>query len=136
MIWLYDIHLLCADFGDEDWAAFVEEVQHRGLQPLCRAGLQDVRSAFATAIPSDVEAALSAAPPRGPFNQLYLQQPGLRRKLADLMSLPNWWQRLGLVREILFPDPDYMRQRFGAEARWQLPAAYLRRAMGGLRKIR
>jgi len=134
LIWLYDMHLLCLSFGDEDWAAFVEEVQRRGLQPLCLAGLRHLQTVFATAIPPDVDAALSAAPPRGLLNQMHLLQPGLRRKLADLMSLPNWRQRLGLIRETLFPDADYMRQRFGAEARWQLPAAYLRRAIRGFRK--
>jgi hypothetical protein len=131
LIWLYDMHLLCASFGAEDWAAFVHEVQRRGLEPICGAGLQDVQSVFATAVPADVDAALAAAPPRGLLNQMHLQQPGLRRKLADLMSLPNWQKRLGLIRELLFPDTDYMRERFGAQSRWQLSIAYLRRAMKG-----
>jgi hypothetical protein len=129
LIWLYDIHLLCASFTTDDWRAFVDAVQQRGLHPLCRDGLHNVAALFATPIPPDLDAALSASPPRGLLHQLHLKQPGWRRRLADLLSLPSWPQRLGFIRETLFPDADYMRQRFGATSRWQLPAAYLRRAI-------
>lgn len=134
LLWLYDIHLLGASFGTEDWTAFVDEVEQRGLQPLCRDGLQRVQALFGTPIPASVDAALSAGPPRGRVDQMQLMQPGRRRTLTDLMSLPTWRQRLGFIRETVFPDADYMRQRFGAQSRWQLPIAYLRRAMQGTRK--
>jgi hypothetical protein len=61
----------------------------------------------------------------------------MRRKLADLMSLPTWPERLGFVREHLFPDAAYMRQRFGVDTRRKLPLAYLSRAAKGLlRRLR
>lgn len=134
LIWLYDIHLLCRSFDREHWRAFVDAVARRGLQPLCRAGLQDLQAVFATPIPPSVDAALAAAPPRGFLNQMHLLQPGKRRTLTDLLSLPSWRQRLGYLRETLFPDADYMRQRFGAHSRWQRSIAYLRRALNGLSK--
>ena len=129
LIWLYDIHLLCESFAAKDWTRFIEEVNRCRLQPLCRDGLGDIASAFGTAIPDDVDRALSAASPRGPLSQLQIKRPGLRRKLVDLLSLPTWPQRLAWLREYAFPDVAYMQHRFGADTRWRLFTAYIRRAL-------
>jgi hypothetical protein len=127
LIWLYDIHLMCVSFGTEDWSSFVEEVERRALQPICRDALEDLCDIFGTRIPPDVAARLSGGPQRGLLNQLNLKQPGLRRRLTDLFALPTWSQRLGFIRETLFPDVVYMRQRYGINAAWKIPYAYVRR---------
>lgn len=134
LIWLYDIHLLCSSFDARDWEGFIEEANRRGLQPICQDGLRDVSVILGTSVPSDVFAALSAGPSTALFGQLRLKSPGARRKIADLLSLPTWMERLGLIREHLFPDATYMRERFGADTRWMLPFAYLSRAANSLRK--
>lgn len=137
LIWLYDMHLLCARFSTEDWDQFVDEVVRRGLQPLCRDGLQDLSELLGTPIPPSVDAALAAPPSASMFDQLDLKHPGLRRRLFELLSLPSWGQRLGLIREHLLPDAEYMREGFGADRWWKLPFAYLRRILRGLtRRLR
>jgi hypothetical protein len=134
LLWLYDMHLLCAAFGPTAWAGFVEEVDRCGLQPICRDGLQATSATFGTWVPPEVVAALSVNESTGLFQQLDLKRPGIHQHLTDLMSLPTWGDRLGLIRELLFPDPAYMRQRFGVDTRRQLPLAYLSRAAKGLRR--
>ncbi len=136
LIWLYDIHLLCRSYDAQAWDAFTAEVSRLGLQPICRDGLQDVSAILGTPLPPEVTLRLSAGTPSGPLGQMALKRPGMRRKLADLMSLPTWPERLGFVREHLFPDTAYMRQRFGANTPWQLAFAYLHRAAKALRKMR
>lgn len=121
------MHLLCASFSTDDWTAFVDEVAHRRLQPLCRDGLQDLTELLGTPIPPSVDEALAAPPSASMFDQLDLKQPGVRRGLFELLSLPTWVQRFGLIREHLLPDADYMREGFDADRWWKLPFAYLRR---------
>jgi hypothetical protein len=136
LIWLYDMHLLCAGFGTEDLGEFVEEVARRGLQPLCRDGLHDLAELLGTPIPPGVDAALTTPPSASMFDQLDLKQTGLRRRLFELLSLPSWVQRFGLIREHLLPDVAYMREGFGADRWWKLPFAYLRRMLRGLARRR
>lgn len=129
LIWLYDIHLLSESFRTADWARFTEEVRRCRLEPICHDGLRDVSAMFGTSFPDVVTAALSQVPTGGALSQLHLKQPGIRRKLVDLLSLPTWPQRLAWIREYAFPDVDYMRRRFDADTRWRLLLAYARRAL-------
>jgi hypothetical protein len=77
-----------------------------------------VSAILGTSVPPEVVAALSDhESPRRFFDQLDLKRPGVRRHLADLMSLPTWLDRLEMIRERLFPDAAYMQQRFGANTR-------------------
>ena len=59
--------------------------------------------------------------------------------LSNLRGLPQWGDRLRLLREIGFPGPRYMLQSYGL-ATWTpaaalLPVLYLHRGIQGMYKV-
>jgi hypothetical protein len=84
---------------------------------------------FATRVPEEVLGALRASVE--PLAR-YLRAGLARRAWIDMWALPDWASRVGYCREIFFPPPSYMREKY-AEARlaW-LPWLYARRAAEGL----
>lgn len=128
-IWLYDVHLLCSQLSEQDWARFVEVAQRAALGGLCRETLDSARSLFGTALDPAAMDALE-----GDTDGLeYLKSGRLDQWRVDAAGQPAR-QRVSWAREHLFPSPAYMRERYGKGGVW-LPFLYMYRALRGFGKL-
>lgn len=50
---------------------------------------------------------------------------------ADLTALPSGRQRIALMREHLFPPPEFMMASYRTQRRWLVPLLHVRRLVGG-----
>ena len=95
---------------------------------------------FGTAIPVHILAALSRAGAREPSAE-YLASG--RKWHDELMSsvrgLPSFAERVRLMRDVLFPSPQYMLGAYGLRGKplgqWVLPALYVHRNLRGVWRI-
>jgi hypothetical protein len=134
LIWLYDIHLLACRMSLPELAEFVRLAVERRLKTICMDGLRHSQRCFATPLPDEVFAGLSAAGPPEP-SASYLDPGRLRFLARDILSLSNVRDRLRLVKEHLFPPAEYMRKKYAVSRRGWLSILYLRRAMQGIWRL-
>ena len=139
LIWLYDIHLLASRLSPDELDRFASLAAKKQVATICAHQLAVARARLHTPIPESVISRLSenglAEPSAG-----YLR-PGRRWRhelVANVTSLPQWQDRLRLVREVLFPPTEYMRQTYriaGVSGHFLLPAMYVRRILSGGWKV-
>jgi hypothetical protein len=138
LIWLYDIHLLATAMASEAWQRFVGLAQSRGISRIVRQGLTLTSHTFGTVVPDEVWMSLQHAhdPESEDATAAYLQRTRrpVENLVADMRALPSWSKRIRLVREHLFPSPQYMREVYAPASRAPLPVLYTRRVLRGARK--
>ena len=132
LLWMYDIHLLVSRLSTQELRQFTELALDRGVATICAEQLTAARSRFATPIPHEVTARLSA-PRRAEPSSAYLNpKRRWRHELASsLRGLPRWSDRLRLLREVLLPDVSYMLKAYRGTPRLLLPLLYAHRLMRG-----
>lgn len=135
LIWLYDLKLLTIPLRDDEWTALRSLACSRGVASLCLDGLRQARLRLGARLPGDIEAALGAAAPGEP-SRSYVEGHVRKRDvlLSDLRLIGSWRARVQLVREHVFPPAAFIRQRYGTNTRWLLPALYLHRLVTGVSK--
>ena len=137
LIWLYDIHLLAGGMDEGGWRQFVSLAQSRGMSRITRQGLTLAAHTFGTAIPFHVLENLQHAvdPESEDATAAYLHhnRRPVDNLMADMRQL-SWSQRIRLLREHLFPSPQYMREVYAPASRAPLPVLYTRRVLRGARK--
>ncbi len=138
LIWLYDIHLLATAMTSDGWHRFVSLAQSRGISRIVRQGLTLTSRTFGTVVPDEAWSSLQhARDPEGEdATAAYLQRTRrpVENLVADMRALPSWSKRIRLVREHLFPSPQYMREVYAPSSRAPLPVLYTRRVLRGARK--
>jgi hypothetical protein len=134
LIWLYDIHLLCRELADAQWARVSELARCKGLEEICLDGLLAAADCLATPIPAAALASLRAAHSRHSIAVARFSAPRWRWELSQLAALSDWRQRIRLVRQHLFPAPDYVLEKYHTGRRALLPLLYLHRSIAGLWK--
>ncbi len=132
LVWLFDLRLLSDPFCDADWEALTQLAGQRGIAGLCLDGLRQSRDRLGGRLPEPVEATLAISAPAEP-SRVYLQGTVHKRDVlvSDLSALGDWGSRLRLLREHAFPPAAFIRQRYGVDNPWPLPALYLHRLMSG-----
>jgi hypothetical protein len=129
LIWLKDIDLLARCLLTEEWDQFLQRAKDKGLGQICEESLALVHDCLATPLPAGWHAKLRSTVPARP--DLYLAAGSLRRVWLDLSACKGSWEKLRFCRQLLFPSPAYMRNKYAGRG-WQfLPWLYLRRMMGG-----
>jgi hypothetical protein len=132
LIWLYDIHLLSGTMTECDWGLFFQLARERHVDALCARGIEAARTRLRTSLPAATVTSLveitGADLKRHPTRAWQLL-------FSDLKSLPNWRNRLQLLREHLVPAPSYMLAKYGHTDRRLLPVLYVRRALMGSWKL-
>jgi len=140
LIWLYDIHLLSSGLSAAEFDRFIDIAIAKRVAAICAHELALARAHFQTRIPDAVTTRLAASGNHEP-SAAYLQPD--RRWQDELMSnvreIERWSDRVRLLREVLFPAPDYMLKTYGFTPGWQssvlLPALYLHRSVRGGIKV-
>ena len=134
LIWLYDIHLLAEKFSDEQWEKFTALATEKGICGICLDGLQQTAMTLNTGIPEEVISQLE----EGASHEKYSTEMGesrLAMEISNLRALPGWKERVGLIKERIFPDTKYMLEKYDTRHRMLLPYLYLKRAVGGVFKV-
>jgi putative nucleotidyltransferase-like protein len=137
LIWLYDIHLIASTLAAAEWARFLDLALSRRVAAICARSLDRAAAEFGTCIPAAIaEDARLRAPQEREASAAYMM-PGrsqMQNLADDLQALPTWRHRLQLMREHLFPSPQYMREVYALSSRAPLPLLYATRALRGARR--
>jgi hypothetical protein len=135
LIWLYDIHLLAGAMSAAEREEFAELSTAKGLRSICAAGIDHASRRFGTSYPAGWRDRLEIrnageVEPTAAFLQQELRQVDIL--LSDLRAVGGWAQKLGLLREHLFPPPAYVRAKYGPHT--PLFVAYVDRILFGVGK--
>ncbi len=135
LIWLYDIHLLAESMTAVELERFAQKAFEKRLGRATRDALAKARERFHTALSSRTLDNL--------FTQEKLDEearlgqrltPGhrFRNLMADIRGLGSVRETTAWLFEHVFPPPEYMRERYGADSPGWLPVLYFRRGLRGV----
>jgi Uncharacterised nucleotidyltransferase len=136
LIWLYDIHLLCATLDAAAWDHLTTLTIDRRLASIVVDGLAAARDALGTVVPPRAEAALRAHDDADRDAATFIAGASTMAVMAsDWGRLSGWRQRAAFLREHLFPSPDYMTRKYRPSSSLVLPALYVWRMFAGAWRI-
>jgi hypothetical protein len=133
LIWLFDIHLLCATLTAAERQAFVSLAGQKRLRGVCCEGLHEADVRFGPSTRAALISALTPIETPEPSAK-YLNGGKLRQHAMDFRALGNSRRRARYLSEVLFPSRIYMRSKFNSPAGW-LPWLYVRRAAGAVARM-
>jgi hypothetical protein len=134
LLWLHDIARIVDTLDDSDSKRFVEAAAATRSTTVCASALDAARRHFdGPALASLAERVRASGAGRvEPSARLLTATRPIDDLWLDFRIANGWRERATLLREHLWPDPEYMR---GMPAgRHSLALAYLRRALVGARK--
>lgn len=139
LLWAYDVHLLASALSDDEFVWFGHAAVEQRVAAICAQQLASVSSTLGTRVPDRVLRILRAA--RGEPSAAYLEpdRQWIDELRSSVRALPNWHDRLKLLREVAFPKATYMFAAYGiARSRLRaplLPALYVHRLARGSWKV-
>jgi len=132
LIWLYDIHLLAENLSNEEWLSLLSKARQKKIAAITLDALRCCEQLFGTNIPyhANLELAAGGAEP----SQIFLQRnlPEWRYFLNDLRSLDGLAAKFGLIKESVFPDPEYIRQQMKTRS---VVLGYVKRFVRGIKRV-
>ncbi|MCK5359864.1 MAG: nucleotidyltransferase family protein, partial [Gammaproteobacteria bacterium] len=134
LIWLYDIHLLGTKFTSDQWQEFISLAKEKELCGICLDGIKETKTTFATNISEAVISQLEEGA-RHEKQSTEMGDSRIATELSNLRALPGWKERAGLIKERVFPDANYMMEKYETQAKALLPYLYVKRALGGVFKL-
>jgi hypothetical protein len=134
LVWLYDVRLLAESLSDEEAAEFVMLATGRQVAAVCADGLRAAQRAVGGDMPAPLRAWLNRTPNQTtaePTARFLRPLREVDHVVSDLRALTGLAMRVRLVKQHLFPRPDYVLRKYGARSRILLPYLYLRRIVEG-----
>lgn len=133
-IWDFDIHLLVSSLNVDDAAAFAQSASAANVRAVCAAALASAKARFGTRLPAELESFLEHAAESREPSAVFLESGRRQVDLlaSDLDALGSWRARVALVRQHLFPSPQYLLKKYGRTNRVWLPLLYACRIIRGL----
>ncbi|HVC19608.1 MAG TPA: nucleotidyltransferase family protein [Vicinamibacterales bacterium] len=136
LLWLWDLHLLTVSLGEAGLRDFAALAAERRVLSIGLHELDAVHARF----PTTLVAALLA---RSPDARALAEREGTLEYLnggrrlvdalrRDLDAMRGWRERLALLRQHLFPSPEYVRRRYGRTGGAVLPLLYAYRWCRGV----
>jgi hypothetical protein len=138
-LWAYDARVLLSRLQLSEFDDLVELALARGVAAIVASELEYASALWGASIPSRVLERLHRLRTLEP-SAAYLS-PGRQWRhefASNLRGLPSWSSRFRLIREVLFPSPEYMRRSFapsGSANTAILPALYALRLIRGGRMM-
>jgi len=132
IIWLYDVHLLANSLERSQWQTLVKKAQDKRLCAVTLDALQTSNHWLKTELPDFVIEGLQTN--QHEISRIFLQRdlPEWRYFLSDLASMPSLRAKLGLMRENIFPNPNYVKQQMNSNS---AVAAYIKRFIRGVKRV-
>jgi hypothetical protein len=126
----YDIHLLAGRLDRSDFDRFTELARRKQVAAICAAGIGRAVERFRTAVPPGVLERLAI--PNEP-SAAYLGTEAWRGdiRLSDFRALPNWRAQVRFVRDVAFPNADFMLRTYNRTSRVVVPALHVHRLVSG-----
>jgi hypothetical protein len=124
LLWLWDIHLLCARLSPEEAETFVALAVRTAMTGVCARGLELAASAFATQAAVALASRLRASGDgrHEPAARFLGGARPIATLRADLTSMSDWRLALRLLGERVVPSRHYMRALY---PRWPAPLLWL-----------
>ncbi len=123
LIWLYDIHLLAESFTEQQWQTLIQLAENHSLCGPCLDGINKTHEFFKTAIPDSIHHRFKAGALKEGFNPKNAQIRW-RYKWLAFRHLPSTTIRLRWLLQYVFPDIQYMRNRYHFKKNIYLPWFY------------
>ena len=133
--WVYDIHLLCSALNADQWSEFTTLARTKSIAEFCLDGLNAAREAFNTKIPAETISALQAAARNEAASAQRLRASEAIWFFANLRALPDWRQRIALIKQVALPPSAYMMEKYQINNRLALPFLYGYRSVRGVFKL-
>jgi hypothetical protein len=135
LLWLFDVHLLGRALSADERVAFTRLASERQVRAICGKTLELAEAAFGGLDAGWIRSLADVAGAAEPSAALL---GGALRRIdilkSDLEATDGWRLRLRLLREHLFPRPQFMYERYGTTLRTALPLLYVHRTLTGLPK--
>jgi hypothetical protein len=140
VLWIYDIHLLASTLASADFDALARLARQRKVAAICARGLRLAQTTFETPLPAGAVEALAHGDEGEPSAEYLASERRWHHELlASVRASRSLGSRIRLLREVLFPSPQYMLGAYGFRGRplgvWLLPALYAHRNLHGIWKI-
>ena len=132
--WVYDIHLLSSALSAAQWSEFTTLARTKSIAEFCVDGLNAAKEAFNARLPTGAMGALQTAARDEAVNAQRLRVSGAAWFFANLRALPDWRQRIALIKQVALPSPGYIRDKYQINNRLLLPFLYGHRAVKGVSK--
>jgi hypothetical protein len=139
LLWLHDIALLAERLSPREWDAFIELAVRKRVAALCRDSLALAeRYVGCPSTMARQKLTLRLAMGRTESAAAYLGETGTswRGLLLDLKGSAGIAAKVRFLAGHAFPTAEYMSKKYGTSGRIGLAAAYLRRGVGGLSRLR
>lgn len=130
LIWLFDIHLLASALTSKQWDTLSETAVTSGCSRSCLLGFSMSQKIFKTEIPNRVLQRLESVG----TSQVdeFLDSKGMVRLFMKFRSISSLRDKFSMVKELIFPDLNYMRKTYG-EAAW-VPKIYAQHLFAAIKK--
>ena len=138
LIWIYDIHTIAGRLDERQFGDVVRLATERRVLQVIASGLQAAVKHFATPLPEPIRQCIQDVRDADPEVRLFLDGSlgSIEVLLSDWRQLRGFALRLRFLREHLFPDPDFIRSRYGISTAFALPFLYAHRlATGAFRRL-
>lgn len=137
VVWVYDVHLIASRMCASDFARFASLALDKQVAAICAHQMTRSRARLHTRVPDDVMTRLSSVHSEPSAVYLQPERRWPHELASNVRGLPRWTDRARLLREIIFPSAQYMRERYSLDGRGValLPAAYVHRCVHGVWKI-
>ncbi len=135
LIWLYDIYLMMQKKTQSDWQNVLHMTKEKKLSQALLDGLQTSGDYFGEKIPGSIQEELKKQG-QGEYFTPESQSSRLRSELSRFKSLRGWKPRLLLLKEHLFPSPDYILKKYQTTNPLLLPWLYIKRIVQGMWRLR
>ena len=133
LIWIYDMHLLCNSFTEQQWQTFCTLAIEKQLTGVCLDGLYVSEQFFDTQIPPEHRENLIESAKKEHFSPHKIKT---RRDLyqLDFISNKGVINKTRQLKEHLFPSTEFMVNKYQLKSKLLLPYYYVIRIVRGLKK--
>ncbi|HKY23493.1 MAG TPA: nucleotidyltransferase family protein [Vicinamibacterales bacterium] len=140
MLWIYDVHVLASALALAGFDELTRLARQKRVAAICAHGLRLAQTFFHCAIPAGVFEALSAEKASEPSAEYLASERRWHHELiSSVRSASSFGRRARILREVLFPSPQYMLSAYGFGDKplgaLLLPALYVYRNVNGVWKI-
>lgn len=126
-IWSRDNHLLASDFVADDWSRLATLATGRDVAGIVLTALEAAARDLGTKVPSDVLAALAAAPQETALSRYLTQTDQTCEFLTDLRASAGVLAKFRFLFVNAFPARRHLHWKYPASTGWPLPILHLRR---------
>jgi hypothetical protein len=126
-LWFYDIHLLLKTLTDSELDRVLDRAIACEASTVARIGIESTIKLCGTKLPANIQTKLQDMPDDSSAD--YIEMSRIAEIKADFSALAGTAEKFTYLRELIFPPPRSMLERYDYQSRALLPFAYIRRLL-------